>query len=1009
MQEKELVQEKAMEETVTKADESSNVEQEGEEGKSVIKPEYCFFRYGQRNRSVGKALSLPKNNKRKRNNSERFNRSNMNTVDEDIEAIIEIMSSPEKSPTPKVHIISDSSPEKAKTSRKVIPSPDKAHVKRRIISSDDTGNSDTSDVSLPSLDENPSSEAPKTNENQQFSFKDYPGKLCLDLYESFSSLNRGLNIQEIFQVLFHPDKYPICQSVPQYVQTPSAFLLDKENLSDLKDVRADSNGVWKIMNKPKRTYQINSKGEVKMLGKGLCETDNAIYHVTRSYSCHKYTPSFRRLIIEISDCPFLILQYYFNGKTVPVTVKPHGNSKQQTAYRRVAKSTLDLIRDISKNKKESSKSVVKSVVDSIGGIEECETNKLPRNEQQVKNLRRGVTKDHAQDEIEELLHAFDSQKDNFIRKVDIRPDFIVVLATDQQINDINRFCVQNSLSALGIDPTFHFGDFDVTITTYKHVLLQESDKKSPVFVGPICIHKKKEASTYYNFFSTLISKNNALRDIKAVGTDGEHALCNAILMAFENTVNLRCFNHMYRNISNKLKDMGVSKVNKNMILSDIFGNENYPQIKIAGLVDSLTNTEFDIKLESLHEKWDTIIPGFWKWFHRYEGDTFKNCMIQSVRRKAGMSNHEKYTTNDNESINSAMQRVCGKHQSIMKFVDEVKSYVESQDNQLVMAVVQQGNYLLKQEFKNLEIALEQWSNMSKEDRHKHLAKVRRFIPTSLPDKFHENTSASSASISASVDNCRITDVPQYVLEDMWSKASTLLQTKFAINEIPNLLSTRRVISLSNPRDSHMVDFNQTSGRIACDCHLYKLHKICHHAVVVGEEIRILERYLKWRRQLKSPYSLQARVNMPLPASAGRKPNDKVWKKKAKSNVNSTVEYVDNFNTDTEDAYIFRFLKNTKIMSCYGCGKKFRQTTAVVPPVPKDIVLARKEYRKYFDGLGHLKLSLKKEFVHYHIDENCVKSKDDEFSPQSIIITDMVRGDLQEGHKRLIAEKFQIFV
>ena len=146
-------------------------------------------------------------------------------------------------------------------------------------------------------------------------------------------------------------------------------------------------------------------------------------------------------------------------------------------------------------------------------MENISASHFPRNPQQVRNLKRKLSEDK-KDEISEILHMYDSQTEYFIRKVDIRPDFVIMLASNQQICDLERFCTRNPFSILGIDSTFHFGDFDVTVTTYRHQMLNDNTpgKKMinhhPVFEGPICIHKKKDTQTYYNFVSTLVSKNS---------------------------------------------------------------------------------------------------------------------------------------------------------------------------------------------------------------------------------------------------------------------------------------------------------------------------------------------------------------------------------------------------------------------------------------------------------------------------------------------------------------------
>ena len=113
------------------------------------------------------------------------------------------------------------------------------------------------------------------------------------------------------------------------------------------------------------------------------------------------------------------------------------------------------------------KRVLKDIIDENGGMENISANLLPRNPQHVRNLKRKLSEEK-KDEISEILHMYDTQTDNFIQKVDITPDLVVVLASNQQICDLERFCTKNPFSILGIDPTFHFGDFHVTVTTYRH-------------------------------------------------------------------------------------------------------------------------------------------------------------------------------------------------------------------------------------------------------------------------------------------------------------------------------------------------------------------------------------------------------------------------------------------------------------------------------------------------------------------------------------------------------------
>ena len=110
---------------------------------------------------------------------------------------------------------------------------------------------------------------------------------------------------------------------------------------------------------------------------------------------------------------------------------------------------------------------------------------------------------------------------------------------------------------LGVDATFHLGKFYVTITTYvyEHVV-NKTTGVSPTFIGLIYVHTEKTFEAYHHFFSTLVKLEPKLMAIRAVGTDGEQVLVNAVRAVFpEGLVHLRCFIHMKDNICRKLTDM----------------------------------------------------------------------------------------------------------------------------------------------------------------------------------------------------------------------------------------------------------------------------------------------------------------------------------------------------------------------------------------------------------------------------------------------------------------------
>ena len=65
------------------------------------------------------------------------------------------------------------------------------------------------------------------------------------------------------------------------------------------------------------------------------------------------------------------------------------------------------------------------------------------------------------------------------------------LTVDWTLHDLARFCTNpKNFSILGVDATFDLGDFDVTVTTYRYLVLELKSSchpKHPVLIGPLCM------------------------------------------------------------------------------------------------------------------------------------------------------------------------------------------------------------------------------------------------------------------------------------------------------------------------------------------------------------------------------------------------------------------------------------------------------------------------------------------------------------------------------------------
>ena len=92
-----------------------------------------------------------------------------------------------------------------------------------------------------------------------------------------------------------------------------------------------------------------------------------------------------------------------------------------------------------------------------------------RNVQRIKNIKKTMEEQPGDSTLEliDMLKQGNRDKENaFVCKVETSSDPCVVLTTDQQLKDVERFCTNPSqFSILGVDPTFNFGDYYVTLTT----------------------------------------------------------------------------------------------------------------------------------------------------------------------------------------------------------------------------------------------------------------------------------------------------------------------------------------------------------------------------------------------------------------------------------------------------------------------------------------------------------------------------------------------------------------
>ena len=423
----------------------------------------------------------------------------------------------------------------------------------------------------------------------------------------------------------------------------------------------------------------------------------------------------------------------------------------------------------------------------------------------------------------------------FVRSVEAAPEPMCILASDQQLKDLERFCTGDRTSVLCIDPMFNLGPFYVTPTTYQNVLVRNKSGNHPILLGPVLVHQTKTLRPFHYLASTLVRLNPNLVNLRAYGTDGEPELIRAFSICFPNAVHLRCTNHLRQNIKDKLRSLNIPQSLWKEFLADIFGKQTGSHFE-HGLVDCSSQGAFDTALESVKEKWNNMErscqvaecdPQFHSWFKDYKARDIIQCVLPEVRKQAGLHNPlALFTTNCSEAVNNVIKmEVDWKESKLPVLVERLRSICDRQSAELERAVISRGEWSFLPEYKDLVKSEAQWfSRMTPEAKTRHLNKIFNIKPVAalsvgverLPTQSSIETQSKTKSIpsvrgsgpglSVSWDQCNIATISESTLENMWRKAEQLLNsTQKQILMVPWTSNPKsRLVKSSSSPQPHMV-------------------------------------------------------------------------------------------------------------------------------------------------------------------------------------------------------------
>ena len=554
---------------------------------------------------------------------------------------------------------------------------------------------------------------------------------------------------------------------------------------------------------------------------------------------------------------------------------------------------------------------------------------LPQNRKQVYNLvsARKISEEKipslpssipSTDVLAEIMHMCKdtSASQAYVRSVEAAPEPMCVLATDQQLVDIERFATGDPSSVISIDPTFNLGPFYVTRITYQNLLVTMAKGNHPILLGPVLIHQTKTFRPFHYFASTLVRLNPNLMKLRAFATDGESELIKAFGLTFPEAAHLRCTNHLRQNIKDKLRALSIPQEAWKEFLADIFGAQVGSHFEM-GLVDAESESSFWQALRGLKEHWNNLErshtqptpqPQFHEWFHSYKANDIVRCVLPSVRAKAGLIDARlHFTTNTSETLNNVIkQEMNCKESKLPTLIKHLKHICDRHTAELEKAVIGRGEWQFTSANSHLKVQDIAWFSMTQPSKEKHMKRVfsakvippgashmKETVENSHSRECTEEDSSVAGNSSATniheckenappalvlgiaAEDCGITTVSLSMLQGMWKKAENLVQCEGNVLKLPWCSDVKsRLVKSSSSDHPHVVKPNPRNvQQYLCDdkCPMYKAFFLCSHVIAAAHDNGDLHSFLQYYTCSKRGPNLTAIANQGMPtAGTGRK-------------------------------------------------------------------------------------------------------------------------------------------
>ena len=286
----------------------------------------------------------------------------------------------------------------------------------------------------------------------------------------------------------------------------------------------------------------------------------------------------------------------------------------------------------------------------------------------------------------------------------------IICYTELQIKDMKSFLSTAKGQPLGIDRTFNLGCLYVTTIVYKnHKLVRKNSptEESPIFLGPMMLHKDVTFKTYKSFLEhveTELSQNVESLEIRLpenmeFGTDDEKALTKAIEHVFPNATRYLCTKHLKDNVKHYVqKKVGVERKQREIIMNSIFGD--------GGIVDANTIIQFETRSSEINNRYSDEQSTFTDYFN----DRLKPKLYEHVFRPNRKNSTKQLWTNNNaESLNNIFKlSVDWIPKRAAELVEKIYDVTQLHFMDYRSAMHDTGKYRLAKPYQNYKVADAVW-------------------------------------------------------------------------------------------------------------------------------------------------------------------------------------------------------------------------------------------------------------------------------------------------------------